>query len=190
MTIFSGSGAASRGNWRADGWSSKARPPEGAQGAASRGSSRGRCDLLLRLRRRRWGKLEARRREIEARPAKGARGAADGPRGAPAEGAPWVAGGGRKGAAQGRGGDAWLACAHLPEVGFRRAGGRVPEGWRSGSYGGEGGGGGGALSVEEGRRSGTCGLRRRPSVVAFSQLLCFPFFRETESEPVRWGGGN
>jgi hypothetical protein len=154
------------------------------------------------------GKLEARRREIEARPAKGARGAADGPQGAPAEGAPWVAGGGRKGAAQGRGGDAWLACAHLSEVGFRRAGGRVPEGWGSGS-GGLGVGfrraGGRVPAVEKavavvvlsrwrkagGRAPTGCGgARQRPSAVAFGQLLCFPFFRETESEPVRWGGGN
>jgi hypothetical protein len=97
---------------------------------------------------------------------------ADGPRGAPAEGAPWVAGGGRKGAAHGRGGDAWLACVHLPEVGFRRAGGRVPavekavavvvpSRWRKAG----------------GRAPAGCGgARQHPSVVAFSQLLCFPFF--------------
>jgi hypothetical protein len=185
MTIFSGSGAASRGIWRTDGWSSKARPPEGAQGAASRGSSRGRRDLLLRLRRRRWGKLEARRREIEARPTKGDRGAADGPRGAPAEGAPWVVGRGRKGAAHGRGGDAWLACAHLPEVGFQRAGGRVPavekavavvvpSRWRKAG----------------GRAPAGCGgARQHPSVVAFGQLLCFPFLRDRERTGTL-GGGN
>jgi hypothetical protein len=76
------------------------------------------------------------------------------------------------------GGSTWEGRGRLARL-RAPAGGRVPEGWRSGSCGGEGGGGGGALTVEEGRRSGTCGLWRRaaaPFRGCLRPVALFSFF--------------